>query len=253
MASVLFMSIPAIQDQPGKSFEEVRIEDYLHAYSTAGRPPAPVPQEPTSEQKRTLLNLPPLFKPYSARDTALPSFSNPSVNGALTPPAPPAITKQDDLPESQEFLTTSSEGEVFQNISVMPMFRWFSLEELRCYAYLKGHKLPPSSVRMASFFHVPPLNLNSLPTEMISSRFMPNALSSSVSSETLLSISAQPGFTDHSFEELRVAHLQAGRELNSQEILSANAASGIAPLSRSSLFISGGGGAFAYAPPVRPF
>lgn len=147
MASVLFMSIPAIQDQPGKSFEvsytlvslytrlhqymprqEVRIEDYLHAYSTAGRPPAPVPQEPTSEQKRTLLNLPPLFKPYSARDTALPSFSNPSVNGALTPPAPPAITKQDDLPESQEFLTTSSEGEVFQNISVMPMFRWFSLE-----------------------------------------------------------------------------------------------------------------------------
>ena len=54
-------------------------------------------------------------------------------------------------------------------------------------------------------------------------------------------------------QELRVACLQAGRELNSHEISLANAASGVPLLSRSSLFMGTGGGAFAHAPPVRPF
>jgi hypothetical protein len=142
------MSIPAIHDQPGKSFEvssffqkhassqvpqEVRIDDYLNAYRTTGRPPVPVPQEPTNEQQRTLLSLPPLFKPYSTRDTGPASFAppsffnsssgNPSVN---RPPTPPAITNPADLPPAQEFMTTTSEVEVYQSISIMPMFRGFS-------------------------------------------------------------------------------------------------------------------------------
>ena len=108
-----------------------------------------------------------------------------------------------------------------------------------------------------------------------------NPLSSSTTSETLLSISVQPDFTDHSFEvlfcyllistfsdfstvisllikELRVAYLQAGRELNSREIFSANATPVATQLPRPlSMFmdsgVSGVGGSFAHAPPVRPF
>jgi hypothetical protein len=74
------------------------------------------------------------------------------------------------------------------------------LQELRLYAYLKGHKLPPSSVQMAPFANIPPLNPDTLPTEMVLNRPTMNASASSTTTETLLSITAQPGFTDHSFE-----------------------------------------------------
>jgi len=109
--------------------QEVRIEDYLNSYRTNGRPPTPVPQEPTGEQQRTLLNLPPLFKPYTARDTGPASFSSSgaSANGVLTP-APPVISNPEVLPAVQEFLTTTSDGEIFQHISVMPQFRGISPE-----------------------------------------------------------------------------------------------------------------------------
>ena len=119
--------------------QEARIEDYLTAYRTTGQPPAPVPQEPTNDQQRTLLNLPPLFKPYSARDTgpasfgpgSLFSFSNSQASGITAPPVQPAAIRLEDLPAGQEFLTTTSEGEVFQSISVMPTFRGFSPEVSR--------------------------------------------------------------------------------------------------------------------------
>jgi len=128
------------------------------------------------------------------------------------------------------------------------------LQELRLHAYLKGHKLPPSSVQMAPFTYIPPLNPNTLPTEMVINRPTTNVPSSPARAETLLSINAQPGFTDHSFEELRIAYLQAGRELNSQEILGASAASSSAPLLRTPLSTGGGGNvAFARPPLVRLF
>ena len=129
------------------------MEDYLIAYRTTGRPPAPVPQEPTNDQQRTLLSLPPLFKPYSARDTGpvsfgptpLFSFSNSLASGITAPSVPPTITKPEDLPVGQDFRTTTSDGEVFQSISVMPTFRAFSAEVshgavvARCPSSLRTH------------------------------------------------------------------------------------------------------------------
>lgn len=43
--------------------QEIRVADYLKAYTTTGQPPAPVPAIPTSAAARAALNLPPLFEP----------------------------------------------------------------------------------------------------------------------------------------------------------------------------------------------
>ncbi|EGO00562.1 hypothetical protein SERLA73DRAFT_133491, partial [Serpula lacrymans var. lacrymans S7.3] len=60
-----FMSIVVAPGVPGpeQSFEELRVQDYLKAYTTTGRPPVPCPQEPTTESSRTALGLPRLFQP----------------------------------------------------------------------------------------------------------------------------------------------------------------------------------------------
>ncbi|EEB93388.1 hypothetical protein MPER_07960 [Moniliophthora perniciosa FA553] len=67
-----FMCIPAVlQDGAGgKSFEEVRIDDYIRSYSTTGRPPPPCPQEPKLPTERAARGLPPLFEPIVITKTA---------------------------------------------------------------------------------------------------------------------------------------------------------------------------------------
>jgi hypothetical protein len=44
--------------------QELRIADYIKAYTTTGRPPAPVPQEPADPTARASLELPLLFQPH---------------------------------------------------------------------------------------------------------------------------------------------------------------------------------------------
>lgn len=136
----LFMCIVAAHGPPEKSFEvfdehiqylnsadhnlsqEVRIDDYIKAYSMTGRPPPPCPQEPASELQRTQLSLPPLFKPYTEAslhggkksDIAPPTYSR--------PPNP------SELPDAQGFFTSTVEGEIHQTISAMPRYNAFSHE-----------------------------------------------------------------------------------------------------------------------------
>ncbi|KAG6878867.1 hypothetical protein C0992_007073 [Termitomyces sp. T32_za158] len=88
----------------------------------------------------------------------------------------------------------------------MPLYSFFSLEELRVHAYLRGHKHPPTPIDPAPFVVAP-----------IARAPAPAA---DPCTDHLLTISAQPEYAAHSLEELRVAyiHAGAGRDLSSAEI-----------------------------------
>lgn len=134
--------------------QEVRIEDYIHFYQTTGRPPPPVPQEPTDEFQRKTLGLPPLFKPQT--NPALPtgesdgaassslvsmttsssaplgsaSTSN-SLGTSLLPnttASKPRIVNPADIPTGQEFRMPVIATEKFQNIVCMSEYEGFSPE-----------------------------------------------------------------------------------------------------------------------------
>lgn len=107
------------------SSQEVRIEDYLKAYSTTGRPPLPCPQDPVDANQRVVMNLPPLFRPYSERSLTGGPSSEP-LGAIQTRPANPA-----ELPDAQAFFTSTVEGEIYHSISAMPRYNAFS-PEVRC-------------------------------------------------------------------------------------------------------------------------
>ncbi|KAJ3575082.1 hypothetical protein NP233_g1318 [Leucocoprinus birnbaumii] len=156
MTSVTPLSYASISQsllENGKSFEEVRVDDYLQSYTRTGRPPQPVAQVPTGDKERSALGLPPLFKPISEHDPILagrPKESTLSiittggrssssvglVNGKKPNPA--------DIPPTQEFKGERVAGETFHTICCTEPYTWWSPEELRYYAYQKGHKYPPS-------------------------------------------------------------------------------------------------------------
>ncbi|KAK0457061.1 uncharacterized protein EV420DRAFT_1644209 [Desarmillaria tabescens] len=217
----LYMCIAAaIQDGPqGKSFEEVRIDNYLKAYTTTGHPPLPCPQIPTAPHERAALGLPPLFEPQRL------------------PKQKPA-----ELPDFHVWEQTRVSEENFQSIVAAPRYVGYSPEELRCQAYEKGNKvLPPSMASAFSFSSVSPTQttvpsmqstLPSIPSTLlptlplIQSTVAPiqSALLPDVNGEVFASITAQNTYSHHSFEELRVAYLLAGKEMTSTEIINASTA-----------------------------
>jgi hypothetical protein len=151
---------------------------------------------------------------------------------------------------------------------------------------MKGHKSPPSSVPAAPFVPSPPST--NLATSM-ANRPLLGAPTLLTGAETVLHICAQQDFSGHSpevssrmwrftvstkaneklfrrsrsrridcfaslFQELRIAYIKAGREVNSQEIVSA-AGVEFAPVATPAVFGPGGinGSPFSHPPPVRLF
>lgn len=97
--------------------QEQRIQDYVKAYQTSGRPPQPVPQTPTDAGERLTLGLPPLFEPY------------------VEQPGGTIVQNLTDLPEAQLFTPVRIEGDppgsgivVFHNIVLQKEFCHFSTE-----------------------------------------------------------------------------------------------------------------------------
>ncbi|KXN87090.1 hypothetical protein AN958_09300, partial [Leucoagaricus sp. SymC.cos] len=169
--------------------QEVRMDDYIQSYMTTGRPPQPVPPLPTGDKERAALGLPPLFKPISEYDPVLAGRPKESIvlgrgpNGLTSGSGGTRKINPADIPTIQDFKTEKHGGETFYTICCSETYSFFSPEELRYYAYQKGHKHPPT--------------------------------------DEMQSITARPEFSQHSFEELRVVHMLAGRELTSAEIFAA--------------------------------
>ncbi|KAF9072575.1 hypothetical protein BDP27DRAFT_1417929 [Rhodocollybia butyracea] len=209
-----FMSIPAaVEAGPSqKSYEEVRVEDYLLSYQSTGKPPLPCPPEPVNSQERMARGLPPLFQP------------------TLTPAVPPADEK--DLPEWQQFTVTKVSTGVgatmdnLQSITASEPYASFSFEQLRVQAYLAGRVNPPPTILAEP---APVASSSTLQSNGIQYGGNTN--------ETFISISSKPDYALHSFEELRIASMKAnGRDVTSKEIM------GVAPApnSAASLPISSG-------------
>ncbi|KAF5322501.1 hypothetical protein D9619_002193 [Psilocybe cf. subviscida] len=224
-----FMSIAEAVVATGpqnKSFEEVRCDDYLQAYISKGRAPEPVPQEPADEFVRKTLNLPPLFKPImlpfiptggpppplnplTASSTIPASLFSVTASGSTT--GKPRITDPKQLPAAQVFTMTQgppapsgASGEKYYAISAMPEFAFFSIEELRYYAYLTGNKTPSAEVVPQPF--------------MAETGPVAGPITVKVEGETMENVSARPGYDKHSPEEFRVAYLLYGREMTSAEL-----------------------------------
>uniref|UniRef100_A0A0W0EZK2 Uncharacterized protein n=1 Tax=Moniliophthora roreri TaxID=221103 RepID=A0A0W0EZK2_MONRR len=196
-----FMCIPvALQEGAGgKSFEEVRINDYIRSYSTTGRPPPPCPQEPKLPAERATRGLPPLFEPIVITKTA-------NVN---------------DLPEWQVVPnggTSSTEGTLY-SITAGGEYVAFSFEELRYHAYQKGNIHPPMYVPLSAFTPAPAPTSSSSPLTSISSATANGITYGGDTKETFMSISSKAEFALHSFEELRCAYMTAKREATSKEIM----------------------------------
>ena len=182
--------------------QEVRIDDYLKAYTTTGRPPPPVPETPTGDNERIALGLPVLFKPVSAS-------SEPIFASLVTPPKS-KIVNAVDLPLGQEFKELVAE-ERYQTISCMPEYMGFAPEvreapfirvlalntsgqELRYYAYLRGNVMSPIPITMHPFVQPPPSNAatTSSNTKL--------GDTSDTGKETLENISTQAAYIEHSPE-----------------------------------------------------
>ncbi|KAF4620399.1 hypothetical protein D9613_001185 [Agrocybe pediades] len=199
--------------------QEVRIDDYIKAYTTTGRPPPPVPLEPADSDQRKLLGLPPLFKPTP--------FKVNEVTGTVEL-LPQPCTDPKDVPDAQEFSVRKVDSERYHSISCMLEYANFSFEELRVLAYSRGHKLPPTPVKMDPF--VIPSSTSSTSTASTSAAphgirtgiYNTGSLNSSTAAtgEQYQNICMRDEFKFHSPEELRIAYLLHGRELNSAQILS---------------------------------
>ncbi|EKM76007.1 hypothetical protein AGABI1DRAFT_131726 [Agaricus bisporus var. burnettii JB137-S8] len=208
----------------GKSFEEVRIDDYIQAYRTTAQPPKPVPELPSGDKERSSLGLPPLFKPISEHDPVLagrpkenPLSSRIALNNGVgvgrvgtgtgtttgtgitgsseIGAVARRVSDPGNLPEFQDFKNVKVAGETFLTISCSEQYSTFSPEELRFYSYKNKDKLRGSE------------------------------------SENLESITAKPDFSQHSFEELRVVYMLAGKELTSAQIIAAMQGNTHTPLS----------------------
>ncbi|KAN0081464.1 hypothetical protein V8E55_009088 [Tylopilus felleus] len=186
---------------PDQSFEELRIHDYIKAYQSTRRAPQPCPQSPDTPNARAALGLAPLFVP-----TAIPVPGD-SLNGTISD-APP--TNPTDLPTNHEFRLNKSKinNESFQSISAQTFYSHFAHEELRCYAYLAGNKMPPP----------PPIGETSASPVARSTTYMISSAISGGTPDHFMSIVASHKFEKHSFEELRIAYLLAGKEVGSSEI-----------------------------------
>ncbi|KAF8652618.1 hypothetical protein AX16_004307 [Volvariella volvacea WC 439] len=180
------MSIPVVHGPFSRSFEEVRIEDYIKAYSTTGRPPMPCPQTPTSDTERISQGLPLLFRPYPESQMSVSHL---------------------DLQASQPYTTVKEADETFESICCVPGFRTYSHEEMRYFAYAAGFRHPPTPVPTFAFVQ------GAIESQTPNTGLAPG--------EQIQSIVGQTPFSKHSPEELRFAYMRTGRELNSEEIMKA--------------------------------
>jgi len=152
---------------------------------------------------------------------------------------------------------------------MMPEFRFFSPEELRCHTYAAGvifsptplpTDLPPIPMTPSSpLSKTPPIIHPFFAKDTPASAFFKEA--NPIAHGPMLcycTITANGRYTNHSLEELRIAYLQAGRELDSFEISRLADRNG-APSSPTSSSGSSGsstvkaGGIFSHSPVVRPF
>ncbi|EMD32996.1 hypothetical protein CERSUDRAFT_87698 [Gelatoporia subvermispora B] len=203
------MTISAHKREREESVEEIRVQDYLQAYTTTGRPPAPCPQLPAGARERAALGLPPLFEPFvtSPTTSSTPPFppGSPAQQAQVNGHVPP----QTNSPDVQVFVPLRVAGEqgqpawYAQSLNFQPQYAAFSFEELRLQAYIKGLKGPISGQA-------------STPAPSSTPAAQP-----AQTEEKILSICASPPFAQHSFEELRLAYLRAGRPMTSPEILRA--------------------------------
>ncbi|KAI0343588.1 hypothetical protein BDW22DRAFT_1356049 [Trametopsis cervina] len=192
---------------------ELRVADYIKAYTTTGRPPAPCPPLPLHPADRIQAGLPPLFQPYVEVDGK--PFTEDSLVLSLqlnssTGPPPQDVTA---LPDVQIFSPTSDVNEAgqavhLQSITTQSVYRGFSFEELRYQAYRLGKKIVPEAIPSTP-----------VPTLLIT----PPSLSSSSgpTSDQYQSITCAPPFDKHSFEELHLAYRRTGRAVTSEQIIAA--------------------------------
>ncbi|KAI0774915.1 hypothetical protein BD413DRAFT_537580 [Trametes elegans] len=213
---VVLMNVPAKRGEKDESFEERRFLDYLHAYQTTGKPPQPVPPAPTDPQQRAALGLPPLFEPLIETE----SLTN-GAAGTPPPTAPPNFLAQAFVPT--KMLEYGNDALQLQSIVAQPEYARFSVEELRVQAYKAGKKyadVPP----------LPPLP-QPQPQPQLQSRPQPQRppllpaapVVSQIPPDSLQSVNSMPPYDGHSFEELRLACIRAGRPLTSPEIIAQNA------------------------------
>lgn len=233
------MHIATGQGPNETSFEETRIQDYLRAYSTTGRPPAPCPQQPSDDQLRASMGLPPLFKPtpmsLSASTSSAPFQPSPlslSIQPQPSPlvpaptliaPTPSTSSALHEPPAVQWFRPMTESGVVYHNITVQPEFSRFSTEELRVHAYRAGVAYPPQPIPPIPAPAPIPQPLARTDTMAMSLMDVPQAQETPKAyaydgDAKLLSICTAPQYNQHSFEELRLAYMMHGREMSSAEI-----------------------------------
>ncbi|KIJ66095.1 hypothetical protein HYDPIDRAFT_110250 [Hydnomerulius pinastri MD-312] len=205
---------------PDQSFEELRVQDYLKTYMTTGQPPTPCPQSPDTPNAREALGLPPLFVPV-----AIPTAFEPNTNHATSSfgsTSGAVIRLPTELPPNHAFQATKSPiGEFFQSISAQTLYSHFSHEELRHHAYLAGNTVAPTGTEVVSAT----ANMSSAPVEVhqffardSSATAYMTASAMPGTPDYFMSISTSSKFDKHSFEELRIAYLLAGKEVGSSEI-----------------------------------
>ncbi|KAJ7597606.1 hypothetical protein C8J56DRAFT_818250 [Mycena floridula] len=208
-----------------KSFEEVRIDDYLQAFTSTGKPPAPYPLIPPTPQQQMMLKLPPPFEPHGIPVTA--------------------ITEAAKLPAAQAWIPTNNAGDIYHSITADIQYSKYSFEELRTCAYIAGNKVPPSYLILEPFSTSPVVPV----IAKNPSSSTPNLFGGTDSTEQLQSLSAQPEYANHSLEELRIAYLQAGRQLTSQELTQVApvlpTVAATTPFAASAIFSGVGGTPFA--------
>ncbi|KAI0365075.1 hypothetical protein BV20DRAFT_973634 [Pilatotrama ljubarskyi] len=199
---IVYMNVPANRGDKDESFEERRFLDYLHAYQTTGRPPPPCPPVPTDPKQRAALGLPQLFEPLVEGQPLTNGVATTSSSSTAGPAAAPNLLAQAFVPPKvQEYGSDA----YFHSIVAQQEYSTYSFEELRWEAYKAGKK----------YVNVPPPQRPSL---------LPAAsISSSIPADSLQSLNSMPPYDQHSFEELRLAFMRAGRPLTSPEIIAQNA------------------------------
>jgi len=230
----VYMGIPAVRGEKEESYEENRMADYLKAYQATGRPPQPCPQQPTAPSERIALGLPPLFEPYvETPGAAVTPVASTSTAPTITAPThsestiTPTVTDIKDVPSVQVFQPSAirvSETRTMcyhHNIVCQPEYAHFSTEELRWQAYRIGKKTAPEAITAnPSLNYVPTTSESS--TNGVTRIGAQVAFPTASSDESLQSITSVPAYSMHSFEELRVAYMKLGREVNSDEITRQN-------------------------------
>ena len=113
------------------------MQDYIQAYRTTGRPPQPLPQQPTDPVERARMGLPPLFEPF-AEVGGVPTRLDKDTLARIRSmdcgqEEPPPVTDLTALPEVQMFAPTTEMGETglpqyMQSIVAQDQYRGFSFE-----------------------------------------------------------------------------------------------------------------------------